>query len=47
MDPYLLILKQHTEDPLIEMIIELKQQLEDTVKAATASGNFQGNNNPL
>ena len=35
MDPYLSILKQHTEDPLIEMIVELKQQLKDTVKSAT------------
>ena len=36
MDPYLSILKQHTEAPLIETIVELKQQLEDTVKSATA-----------
>ena len=35
MDPYLSILKQHAKDPLIEMIVELKQQLKDTVKAAT------------
>ena len=35
MDPYLSILKQRTEDPLIETIVELKQQLEDTVKSAT------------
>ena len=35
MDPYLSILKQCAEDPLIEMIIELEQQLRDTVKSAT------------
>ena len=36
MDPYLSILKQRTEDPLIETIAELEQRLEDTVKSATA-----------
>ena len=35
MDPYLSILKQRTEDPLLETIIELEQQLKDTVKSAT------------
>ena len=35
MDPYLSILKQRAEDPLIETIIELEQQLENTVKSAT------------
>ena len=29
MDPYLDILKQHTEDPLIETIVELEWQLEE------------------
>ena len=33
MDPYLSISKQCTKDPLLEMIVELKQQLEDMVKA--------------
>ena len=35
MDPYFSILKQCTEDPLLETIIELEQQLKDTVKSAT------------
>ena len=35
MDPYLSILKQHGEDPLIEMIVKLEQQLKDMVKSAT------------
>ena len=35
MDPYLSILKQCAEDPLIEMIVELEQQLEDMVNAVT------------
>ena len=35
MDPYLSILKQRAEDPLLEMIVELEQQLKDTVKSAT------------
>ena len=34
-DPYLSILKQHAKDPLIKTIVELEQQLEDTVKAVT------------
>ena len=34
MDPYLSILKQCTEDPLLETIVELEQQLEDMVNAA-------------
>ena len=35
MDPYLSILKQRAEDPLLETIVELEQQLKDTVKSAT------------
>ena len=35
MDPYCSILKQRAEDPLIEMIVELEQQLKDMVKSAT------------
>ena len=35
MDPYLSILKQCAEDPLLETIVELEQQLRETVKSAT------------
>ena len=35
MDPYLSILKQCTKDPLLEMIIKLEQQPNNTVKSAT------------
>ena len=35
MDPYLSILKQHAEDPLLETIVKLEQQLEDMVNTAT------------
>ena len=34
MDTYLSILKQCAEDPLIETIVELEQQLKDTVNTA-------------